>query len=308
MFKKVLVANRGEIAIRVIRALDEMGIASVAVYSELDRDALHVKRADESYLLGGPTAAESYLKVERIMEVIAESGAEAVHPGYGFLAENAAFAKACEDAGIVFVGPPSSVIRQMGSKIDARRLMQGAGVPVVPGETPDDQTDAGLVRAVERVGLPAMLKPSSGGGGKGMRRLRTAEEILPAIQAARREATAAFANGTLYVERLIERPHHVEIQIFADAHGHQIHVFERECSVQRRQQKIIEETPSPNLTPGLRKRMTDAAVLAAKASGYRNAGTVEFLVDLSNGRSDSAPFYFLEMNTRLQVEHGVTEQ
>ena len=308
MIKRLLVANRGEIAVRIVHACRELGIESVAVYSEADAHAAHVAAADRAVLVGPAPASASYLSIPAIVDAAHRTGADAVHPGYGFLSENGSFAKACEDAGIVFVGPPSSVIRQMGSKIDARRLMQGAGVPVVPGETPDDQTDAGLVRAVERVGLPAMLKPSSGGGGKGMRRLRTAEEVLPAIQAARREATAAFANGTLYVERLIERPHHVEIQIFADAHGHQIHVFERECSVQRRQQKIIEETPSPNLTPGLRKRMTDAAVLAAKASGYRNAGTVEFLVDLSNGRSDSAPFYFLEMNTRLQVEHGVTEQ
>src|SRR5262249_10589993 len=246
-------------------------------------------------------ASASYLSIPRIIEAAQSTNADAIHPGYGFLSENAAFAAACADAGIVFVGPPAAVIARMGSKIEARRLMSAAGVPVVPGETPDDQSDAGVRRAGERVGLPALIKASAGGGGKGMRRIVEPGEVVDAIQSARREAAAAFGDGTLYVERLVDTPHHVEVQVFADTHGRVVHLFERECSVQRRHQKVIEESPSPILTPDLRARMTAAAVAAARAAEYRNAGTIEFLVDGSS-------FYFLEMNTRLQVEHPVTEQ
>jgi acetyl-CoA carboxylase biotin carboxylase subunit len=305
VIRRLLIANRGEIALRIIRACRELGVETVAVYSEADRRAPHVAAADRAIAIGPAPAADSYLSIPRILDAVRASGADAVHPGYGFLSENAAFAAACEQAGIVFVGPPSSVIAQMGSKIAARQLMQAAGVPVVPGETPDDQRDAGLQRAVDRVGLPALVKASAGGGGKGMRTVTHRDEILDAVQSARREATAAFGDGTLYVERLVERPRHVEVQVFADAHGHTVHVFERECSVQRRHQKIIEESPSPGLTPALRERITAAAVQAARAAGYRNAGTIEFLLE---GTGDAARFYFLEMNTRLQVEHPVTEQ
>jgi acetyl-CoA carboxylase biotin carboxylase subunit len=305
MIKRLLIANRGEIALRIIRACRELAIETVAVYSEADRRAPHAAAADRALAIGPAPAAESYLSISRLLHAARESGADAVHPGYGFLAENAAFAAACAQAGLTFVGPPAQIIAQMGSKIEARRLMHAAGVPVVPGDTPDDQTDAGLHRAVDRVGLPAIIKPSAGGGGKGMRRVRHADEIADAVQAARREATAAFGNGTLYVERLVERPRHVEVQVFADDHGGVVHLFERECSVQRRHQKIIEESPSPGLTATLRDRMTGAAVQAARAVAYRNAGTIEFLVD---GSGDEARFYFLEMNTRLQVEHPVTEQ
>jgi acetyl-CoA carboxylase biotin carboxylase subunit len=305
VIRRLLIANRGEIALRIIRACRELKIETVAVYSEADRRAPHVAAADRALAIGPAPAAESYLSIPRLLDAARASRADAVHPGYGFLAENAAFAAACEQATLTFVGPPSHVIATMGSKIDARRVLHAAGVPIVPGDTPDDQTDAGLRRAVERVGLPVIVKPSAGGGGKGMRRVRKADEIADAVQAARREATAAFGNGTLYVERLVERPRHIEVQVFADDHGGVRHLFERECSVQRRHQKIIEESPSPGLTPALRDRMTSAAVQAARAVGYRNAGTIEFLVD---GSGDDAHFYFLEMNTRLQVEHPVTEQ
>ena len=306
MITRLLIANRGEIALRIIRACREMGLESVAVYSDADAHAPHVSAADRAIRIGPAPAAESYLSIPSVLEAARDSGADAVHPGYGFLAENASFAAACEAAGLIFVGPPPAVIAQMGSKIDARRLMQAAGVPVVPGETPDDQSDEGVRKAVESVGLPVLIKASAGGGGKGMRRVREAGEASAAIQAARREAVAAFGDGTLYVERLIERPHHVEVQVFADAHGACVHLFERECSVQRRHQKVIEESPSPNLTPELRAQITGAAVRAAIACGYRNAGTIEFLLDASDGHRGPA-FYFLEMNTRLQVEHAVTE-
>jgi 3-methylcrotonyl-CoA carboxylase alpha subunit len=302
MIQRLLIANRGEIAVRVIRACREMGIASVAVYSEADANARHVQAADEAIAIGPARAAESYLSIPRLLEAARTSGADAVHPGYGFLSENAAFAEACEQAGLIFVGPPSAVIARMGSKIEARRLAAGAGVPVVPGETPDDQSDRGLRQAIERVGLPALVKASAGGGGKGMRTIRDAGEVDAAVQAARREAGAAFGDATLYVERLVERPRHVEVQVFGDAHGQVVHLFERDCSAQRRHQKVIEESPSPVVTPQLRARITEAAVAAATAVGYRNAGTIEFLVD------HDWSFYFLEMNTRLQVEHPVTEQ
>ncbi len=307
MIKRLLVANRGEIALRIIRACREIGVESVAVYSDADVRAPHVSAADRSIHIGPAHAADSYLSVPRLLDAVRSSGADAVHPGYGFLSENAAFAAACEKAGVVFVGPPSGVIAQMGSKIAARRLMQNAGVPVVPGETPLDQSEDGVLSSVERVGLPALVKASAGGGGKGMRRIDQAADARAAIQSARREAEAAFGDGALYVERVIPRPRHIEVQILADNHGHVVHLFERECSVQRRHQKVIEESPSPAATPRLRTRMTDAAVQATRACGYRNAGTIEFLVDVSGGRG-AERFFFLEMNTRLQVEHPVTEQ
>jgi acetyl/propionyl-CoA carboxylase alpha subunit len=307
MITRLLVANRGEIALRVIRACRELGVESVAVYSDADAHAPHVSAADRSVHIGAAPAAESYLSTSRLLDAVRASGADAVHPGYGFLSENASFAEACEREGIVFVGPPSAVIAQMGSKIAARRLMQAAGVPVVPGEIPVDQTDAGVAAALARAEYPALVKASAGGGGKGMRRVDDQSHAIEAVQAARREAESAFGDGTLYVERLIERARHVEVQIFADSHDHVVHLFERECSVQRRHQKVIEESPSLVVTPRLRSRMTDAAVQAARACGYRNAGTIEFLVDISAGRG-AERFYFLEMNTRLQVEHPVTEQ
>ncbi len=301
MIHRLLIANRGEIAVRIARACREMGIESVAVYSEADRRAPHVSAADYAVAVGPAPARESYLSIPRLMDAARTSGADAVHPGYGFLSENAAFAGACADAGLVFVGPPAAVIARMGSKIEARSLMQSAGVPVVPGETPADQGDAGLRASVERVGLPALIKASAGGGGKGMRRVDEAQAVTEAIQAARREAIASFGDGTLYVERAIDRPRHVEVQVFADAHGNVVHLFERECSVQRRHQKVIEESPAPLLSAATRARIADAAVRAARAASYVNAGTIEFLVD-------GDAFYFLEMNTRLQVEHPVTEQ
>jgi acetyl-CoA carboxylase biotin carboxylase subunit len=306
VLQRLLIANRGEIAVRVMHACRELGIESVAVYSEADSRARHVALADRAVLIGPAPAAESYLSIERMLKAARDSGADSVHPGYGFLSENAEFAAACERAGLVFVGPPASVIASMGSKIEARRLVAAAGVPIVPGETPVDQSDDGVQLAADRVGYPLLVKASAGGGGKGMRRVDAAADLAAAAQAARREALAAFDDGTLYVERLIERPHHVEVQIMADGHGAVVHLFERECSVQRRHQKVIEETPSPLLTAALRARITDAAIRAARAVGYRNAGTIEFLVAPPRG-TGAAEFYFLEMNTRLQVEHPVTE-
>jgi acetyl-CoA carboxylase biotin carboxylase subunit len=305
VFQRLLIANRGEIAVRIIRACREMGIESVAVYSDADRAALHVTLADRAVRIGPPPSAESYLSINAIIEAARSSGAQAVHPGYGFLSENQDLASACAAAGLTFVGPPPEVIAQMGSKIVARRLAEQAGVPVVPGETPADQSDAAIVAAATRIGFPVLIKPSEGGGGIGMKEVYDAAALVDAIAQARREATAAFGDGTLYVERLIGAPRHVEFQVLSDHHGHVTHVFERECSIQRRHQKVIEETPSTAVTPALRARMGAAAVAVAKAAGYRNAGTVEFLVD---GSGDKAGFYFLEMNTRLQVEHPVTEQ
>ena len=305
MFRRVLVANRGEIAIRVIRTCRELGIESVAVFSDADAGAAHVAAADRAIRIGPAPPAESYLKAGAIIDAARQSGAEAIHPGYGFLSENAAFAAACADAKLVFIGPPADAISRMGSKIEARKLMAGAGVPVVPGETPGDQTTAALLTAADRVGYPVLVKPSSGGGGIGMREVHTRQDAEAAFDAARRDAQSAFGNGTLYVERLVTRPRHVEIQVFADDRDQAVSLFERECSLQRRHQKVIEESPSPALTPDLRQAMSEAAVSAARACGYRNAGTVEFLLDESG---DQARFYFLEMNTRLQVEHPVTEQ
>src|SRR5688572_7699750 len=305
MFQRILIANRGEIAVRVIRACREMGIESVAVYSDADAAAQHVAHADAAVRIGPAAASESYLSVEAIVAAAKGAGADAVHPGYGFLSENQALPAACDSAGLAFIGPPAAVIEQMGSKIAARQLAARAGAPIVPGETPADQTDAAIAAAARRVGFPLLLKPAEGGGGIGMKAVRDEGALLPAIAQARREAQAAFGDGTLYVERLIERPRHVEFQIIADHHGHVVHVFERECSIQRRHQKVIEETPSTAVTPALRRRMGDAAVAVARAAGYRNAGTVEFLVE---GAGDDAAFYYLEMNTRLQVEHPITEQ
>jgi acetyl/propionyl-CoA carboxylase alpha subunit len=307
MIKRLLIANRGEIAVRIARACREGGVESVAIYSDADANAPHVAAADRAVRIGPPPASESYLNIGAIVEAARTTGADAVHPGYGFLSENPRFARACEEAGLVFVGPTAPVIEAMGSKIHARALATSAGVPVVPGLTPDDQSDAGIARAIEAVGLPALIKASAGGGGRGMRRILTMPEAPAAIQSARREADGAFGDGTLYVERLIDRPHHIEVQVLGDAAGQVVHLFERECSAQRRHQKVIEESPSPNVTPALRRRITEAALRAARAAGYRNAGTFEFLLDTSNGARDEAAFYFLEMNTRLQVEHPVTE-
>jgi acetyl-CoA/propionyl-CoA carboxylase biotin carboxyl carrier protein len=304
MIRRVLVANRGEIAVRIMRTCRDMGIGTVAVYSEADAHAPHVAAADAAVPIGPPPAAESYLRIPAILEAARSTGADAIHPGYGFLAENAAFAEACQEAGIRFVGPSAEVIRRMGSKTAAREAMRLAGVPVVPGGTPVSQSDADIARAVEVVGLPALIKASAGGGGKGMRAVRNRAEIDQAIGAARREAERSFRDGTLYVERLIEHGRHIEVQIIGDAHGNVVHLFERDCSLQRRHQKVIEEAPAPGLAPRLREAMTAAAVTAARAVGYTNAGTFEFLLE---GAGDAARFYFLEMNTRLQVEHPVTE-
>ena len=304
MFGRILIANRGEIAVRVIRACRELGVEAVAVYSDADAGALHVSLADRAVRIGPPAAAESYLAADAVLAAARETGAEAIHPGYGFLSENHEFAAACVAAGVAFIGPPADVIARMGSKIAARQLASQGGVLVVPGETPSEQSDEGIAAAARRLGLPVLIKPSEGGGGIGMKRVRKDTELLSAVAQSRREALAAFGDGTLYVERLINRPRHIEIQILADHHGHVIHLFERECSLQRRHQKVVEETPSIALTPALRARMGEAAIAVARAAGYRNAGTVEFLLD---GTGDDARFYFLEMNTRLQVEHPVTE-
>jgi acetyl-CoA carboxylase biotin carboxylase subunit len=304
VIKRLLIANRGEIALRIIRACRELGVESVAIYSDADRDLPFVAAADRAVRIGPPPPSASYLDIDAIINAAREAQAEAVHPGYGFLSERAGFARACEAAGLVFVGPPPSSLERMGSKTGARTLMQEAGVPVVPGETPTEQSDEAIRTAVQRVGLPALLKPAAGGGGIGMKTLRSEHEINDAIARARREAQAAFGDGTLYVERLVEKPRHVEVQVFADTHGNVVHLFERECSVQRRHQKVIEESPCAVLTPPLREKMGAAAVTAARSASYVNAGTVEFLLD---GAGDKAQFYFLEMNTRLQVEHPVTE-
>ena len=303
--RRLLIANRGEIAVRVIRACRELGIESVAVYSAADAQALHVKLADRAYAIGPAPASESYLDIGKIIDVARRAEADAVHPGYGFLAENDAFADACAKAGVIFVGPPANVIARMGSKLAARDMMQRAGVPVVPGARPADQTDAGVRAAALQVGTPMLIKPSEGGGGKGMHIVRDLAMLDEAIASSRREAEAAFGDGTLYIERLVERPRHIEFQVMADRHGNVLHLFERECSVQRRHQKVIEETPSPALTPRRPWLVEVAAVAAARAAGYENAGTIEFLLE---GDGDEARFYFLEMNTRLQVEHPITEE
>jgi len=300
-FKKVLVANRGEIAVRIIRACQEMGIDTVAVYSEADRPALHVRRAHEAYLIGPAPSRESYLRIDRILDVARRTGADAVHPGYGFLAENAEFARACEEQGIAFIGPRSESIALMGEKTSARRVAVEAGLPVVPGSLAPLPDAEAIRKEAARIGFPLMLKAASGGGGKGIRLVARSEDLDAAVDRARSEAKNAFGDDSVYVEKAIERPRHIEIQVLADQHGNAVHLFERECSIQRRHQKIIEESPSPFVTPELRERMGTLAVALARKVGYVNAGTLEFLVD-----AHREP-YFLEMNTRLQVEHPVTE-
>ena len=301
MFSSVLIANRGEIAVRVIAACQEMGIRTLAVYSEADREAAHVRAADEAYCIGPAAARESYLNIDAVIQVAREHGAEAIHPGYGFLSENAAFAEACEAADIVFIGPPAEAIRLMGSKTAAKRAVEAAGVPTVPGYAGEARDLRTLQREATRIGYPIMLKAAAGGGGKGMRMVETPAELAEALAAAQREALAAFGDDAVFLEKLVVAPRHVEFQILADRHGNIVHLGERDCSIQRRHQKVVEESPSPALTAELRAEMGDAAVRAARAAGYVNAGTCEFLLD-GDGR-----YYFLEMNTRLQVEHPVTE-
>ncbi len=303
MLGKVLVANRGEIAVRVIRGLRELGIRSVAVYSEVDRAALHVRMADEAVAIGSAASRESYLNIDRILDAAAATQSDAVHPGYGFLSENADFAAACESAGVVFIGPSSASIRAMGSKTEGRRLAKAGGAPTVPGtESPILDLDAARQTA-SAIGYPVLLKAAAGGGGKGMRRVDRDQDFESAFRDASSEAERAFQNGAVYIEKLVENPRHIEIQVLGDQHGNLIHLGERECSIQRRHQKVIEESPSPLIAehPEMRYRMGEAAVAVARAAGYYNAGTVEFLVDADRN------FYFLEMNTRLQVEHPITE-
>ena len=302
MIKKVLIANRGEIAVRVIRTCREMGILSVAVYSDADRRALHVRYADEAYHIGPSPSRESYLNGDKIIEVALKAGADAIHPGYGFLSENADFARKCAEAGIIFIGPDPDAIDQMGDKITARQTMIEAGVPVVPGTQQKISDMETVRRIVNEIGLPVIIKASAGGGGKGMRLVRQYEDLISAVKMAQSEALSAFGDDTVYIEKYVESPHHIEFQILADRHGNVVHLFERECSIQRRHQKVIEETPSPFITPELREQMGQAAVAAAKAVNYVGAGTIEFLVDANYN------FYFLEMNTRLQVEHPITER
>ena len=299
MFEKVLVANRGEIALRVVRACQELGVAAVAVYSDADESALHVRHADEAVRIGPPPAAKSYLDAGALVEAAKETGAEGVHPGYGFLAENAQFAAAVQDGGLSFIGPSAEAIEKMGNKSAARRLAKEAGVPVVPGSDEASSPDEATETAGE-VGYPIMVKAAAGGGGRGIRVAENEEELRKAVQVARREAEAAFGDGTLYLERLLVSPRHVEVQVMADNEGNAIHLYERECSMQRRRQKVLEEAPSPGISPDLREKMTDAAVRLAQEAGYANAGTVEFLVE-------NEEFFFIEMNTRIQVEHPVTE-
>jgi acetyl-CoA/propionyl-CoA carboxylase biotin carboxyl carrier protein len=308
MFSKVLVANRGEIAVRIVRALEEMGIASVAVYSELDRDALHVARADEAYNLGEGPAADNYLNVEKILDAARRSGAEAIHPGYGFLAENAPFAQACEDAGIVFIGPPPSAIEAMGSKTKARELMQAAGVPIVPGTTEPVASPADALKiAKKEIGFPVAVKAAGGGGGKGFRVALTEEELEGAFEGSSREGEKFFSDPTVYLERYLHDPRHVEVQVIADRHGNVIHLGERDCSIQRRHQKVIEESPAPEwvVDEALRARIGKIGVEAARAVNNVGAGTIEGL--LAPKEDGSAEYFFLEMNTRVQVEHCVTE-
>jgi acetyl-CoA carboxylase biotin carboxylase subunit len=299
MFEKVLVANRGEIALRVVRACQELGVASVAVYSDADESALHVRHADEAVRIGPPPAGKSYLNVEALIDAAKETGAKAVHPGYGFLAENAGFAAACQDAGLTFVGPSAEAIDKMGNKSAARRLAREAGVPVVPGS--DDASSADeAAQTAGGIGYPIMVKAAAGGGGRGIRVAEEEDGLRKAVQVAKREAEAAFGDGTLYLEKLLVAPRHVEVQIIGDHEGNVIHLYERECSMQRRRQKVLEEAPSPGISPEVREKMTEAAVRLAREAGYANAGTVEFLVE-------GDEFYFIEMNTRIQVEHPVTE-
>jgi acetyl-CoA carboxylase biotin carboxylase subunit len=302
MIKKILVANRGEIAVRVMRSCREMGIKSVAVFSEADRKSMHVRYADEAYCIGPAPSNESYLVIDNIIEVAKKTNAEAIHPGYGFLSENAEFSDRCKAEGIIFIGPSSFAIDTMGDKITARKTMQKADVPVVPGTTEPIQDLDRAVEIIKEIGLPVMIKASAGGGGKGMRLVQSEKDILAAVSSAKSEAKAAFGDDAVYIEKYINSPHHIEFQVLADNHGNCIHLFERECSVQRRHQKVIEETPSPIMTPEVRNEMGRHAIAAAKAVNYSGAGTIEFIVD------DDLNYYFLEMNTRLQVEHPITER
>jgi len=301
MFKKILIANRGEIAVRVLRACREMGIAAVVVYSDVDRAALHVRKADEAYPIGAAAASESYLNISKILEVAKRSGADAIHPGYGFLSENAKFAKACTDAGVKFIGPTAAAMRAMGSKTRARQAMEKAGVPFVPGTSRGVESFQEAKQVAARIGYPIMLKAAAGGGGKGMRLVHAPEQLKSALEAARSEAERSFGDGEVYIEKAIFNPRHIEMQVLADEHGNTLYLGERECSLQRRHQKVLEEAPSPMVDADMRRRMGEVAVRVAQAAAYTNAGTVEFLVDQDKN------FYFLEMNTRLQVEHPVTE-
>src|SRR6202451_1027303 len=301
MFRKILVANRGEIAVRVMRACREMGIAAVAVYSEIDRPALHVRHADEAYPIGAAASSESYLNIEKILDVVKRSGADAIHPGYGFLSENARFAQACVEAGIKFIGPTAAAMRAMGSKTKARQSMERAGVPFVPGTSRGLESLQQAEEVSARIGYPIMLKAAAGGGGKGMRLVHAREELKASLEGARSEAERAFGDGEVYIEKAIIDPRHIELQVLADEHGNTVYLGERECSLQRRHQKVFEEAPSPVVDEDMRRRMGEVAVRVARAANYTNAGTVEFLVDREKN------FYFLEMNTRLQVEHPVTE-
>ena len=301
MFAKVLVANRGEIALRIFRTLRDMGIGSVAVYSDVDRTAVHTLYADEAFALGGSTSAETYLVVQKLLDVAARSGAEAVHPGYGFLAENAAFARAVEAAGLVWIGPPPDSIELMGSKTRARQTMQAAGVPIIPGTTDPVSSAEEVAELGEVIGYPLLIKAAAGGGGKGMKVVRSADEAAQAFESAQREGQSYFANASVYVERYLEDPRHIEVQVLADAHGNVIHLGERDCTIQRRHQKLVEETPSPAVGSELRQRIGKIAVDAALAAGYRSAGTIEGLL------TPDGSYYFMEMNTRIQVEHTITE-
>ncbi|HEX7411480.1 MAG TPA: acetyl-CoA carboxylase biotin carboxylase subunit [Bacteroidales bacterium] len=302
MIKKVLVANRGEIAMRIMRSCREMGIHSVAVFSEADRTALHVRYATEAYFIGPSPSAESYLNMDKIIEVAKRSGADAIHPGYGFLSENAKFSERCREEGIIFIGPSPLAISTMGDKITARKTMTAAGVPVVPGSSEKVTSNETALEMIKEIGLPVMIKATAGGGGKGMRLVKHEKDILSSLRGARSEAMSAFGNDAVYIEKYIDSPHHIEFQILADKYGNAVHLFERECSVQRRHQKVVEETPSPIMTPKVRMEMGAYAVAAAKAVNYDGAGTIEFIVD------DNLNYYFLEMNTRLQVEHPITER
>jgi len=301
LFKKVLIANRGEIAVRIINACQELGIKTVAIYSDVDKEAPHVLLADEAVNIGDPTPIESYLNIPKIIKIAKDVKADAIHPGYGFLAENPDFAKSCNDVKIKFIGPKPEVISLMGDKIAAKKTMEKAKVPVIPGYHGIKQDNASLVKEGKKIGFPLLVKAAAGGGGKGMRIVNSEDLLKESIESAKRESKSAFGDDTVFLEKYVNKPRHIEFQILADEHGNVIHLYERECSIQRRHQKIIEETPSPVMTPSLREKMGKAAVAAAKAVGYSNAGTVEFMVD------GNLNFYFMEMNTRLQVEHPITE-